>query len=228
MKTNIIIEDQAIPQLLTSAIEAYEIEHKKTKNGKVTSQLETYGLLWGYVLPERGSQPVRVVVTMVTVETSALQQQDWVAPEYESLKMKLDFFNAYWPHIELVGTFHSHPYASLTEVNGVQGWRASPGDCEHWPEAHKALFSDMPHLAHIIVTVAALERKGWAYPSRLTNSEAETGFVLSADHRKLWIKGYCTEQIFNDAEDESEEGYYTYVLDKDIKLEIPSLEKRFV
>ncbi|MEI7457358.1 MAG: DnaB-like helicase C-terminal domain-containing protein, partial [Nitrosomonadales bacterium] len=80
----------------------------------------------------------------------------------------------------------------------------------------------------IIVTVAALEKKGWAYPSRLTNSEAETGFVLSADYRKLWIKGYCTEQISNYAEDESEEGYYTYVLDKDIKLEIPSLEKRFV
>lgn len=226
MKVQIIVEDNAVPQLLTSAIEAYEIEHKKSKRGKTISQLETYGLLWGYVLPERGNQPVRIVVTMATVETTALQHQDWVSPEPESLEMKRDFFNKYWPHIELVGTFHSHPYASLTEVNSIQGWRASPGDCEHWPQAHETLLSDMPHLAHIIVTVASLEKKGWAYPSRLANSEADTGFVLSADHRKLWIKGYCTERI-KETEGDLEEECYNYVLDINVKLDIPSLEKRF-
>lgn len=227
MTISILIEDQAVPQLLTSAIEASEIEQKKSKYGKATSQLETYGLLWGYVLPERNGHPVRIVVTMVTVETSALAHQDWVAPNRESLEMKRDFFNKYWPHIELVGTFHSHPYAGLTEVNSNQGWRASPGDCEHWPQAHEDLFSDMPYLAHIIVTVTALEKKGWAYPSRLANAEAETGFVLTADYRKLWIKGYCTEQVFNEADDEGADDYYTYLLNKKIKLDIPSLEKRF-
>ncbi len=235
MKVQIIIEDYVVPQILTSAIEAYEIFHKKTQHSKITSQLETYGLLWGYVLPERGDQPVRIVATIATVETSALQHQDWVQPSYESLKMKRDFFNRYWPHIELVGTFHSHPYINLATVNSLKGWRASDyiddkgqpkGDVYAWPHAHENLFSDMPHLAHVIITVAALEKKGWANPSRLANSESDTGYVLSADWRKIWIKGYCTEQI-EDKVEEDEDVSYTYVLNENIKLEIPSLEKKF-
>ncbi len=82
MPIRIIIEDHVVPQLLTSAIEAYEFEHCSHADGKGQTKLETAGLLWGYVQPARGDQPPRIVATMATVETSALRHQNWVLLKY--------------------------------------------------------------------------------------------------------------------------------------------------
>ena len=54
MDTKLIIEDHVVPQLFTTAIEAYEFEHKTHKKGKSNSKLETFGLLWGYSIPQKG------------------------------------------------------------------------------------------------------------------------------------------------------------------------------
>ena len=83
MDTKLIIEDHVIPQLFTTAIEAYEFEHKTHARGKSNSELETFGLLWGYSIPQKGNLPSRIISTMATVETSALRHQDWVKPNVE-------------------------------------------------------------------------------------------------------------------------------------------------
>lgn len=120
-RTQILVEDHVVPQLLISAIEAYDIHHKAHNKGKANHRLETYGLLWGYALPARGALPVRLVAVLATVETSALRHQDWVQPDNKSLLMKRDFFREYWPQLELIGTFHSHPYDNLAEVKENKG-----------------------------------------------------------------------------------------------------------
>lgn len=224
MTVQIIIEDHVVPQLFTSAIEAYEFEHKTHTRGKGKTKLETYGLLWGYVLPERNGQANRVVATLATIETSALRHEDWVAPDLESLRMKRDFFQQYWPNLELVGTFHSHPYENLPTVQELKGWRASDGDHEHWPHIHQELAPELPHMAHLIVTITGLERRGRAAPKELDNGEAGTGFVLSSDYRKFWIKGYATEAVIDE---DTEEADYSFNTLDDIQLDIPSLVKRF-
>lgn len=227
MTTRIIIEDHVVPQLLTSAIEAYEIKHQTHAKGKAKVGVETYGLLWGYVLPERNGQGKRIVSTVATVETSSLKHEDWVQPNLDSLIMKRDFFHRYWPQLELVGTFHSHPYDSLDAVKQVKGWRASEvdengspsGDVVHWPQIHRNLSPELPCMAHLIVTITALEKKGWATPQSLPGKEANTGYVFSSDDRKFWIKAYSSE-----ADDQK----VNYNHSSDIFLDIPSLTQRFM
>lgn len=226
MRARIIIEDHVVPQLLTSAIEAYEVDHKSHANGKAKKEIETYGLLWGHMIPERHGLPRRVVCTMATVETSALRHENWVRPQVDSLLMKRDFFKQYWPQLELVGTFHSHPYSSLAEVNDIKGWRASDADKHHWPWVHQILAPDLDSMAHLIVTVTQLERRGSAWPQRLANNESDTGFVLSSDWRKFWIKAYSSEKVsFQSDEDLLEEELYEY--NEKVILDIPSLIQRF-
>jgi hypothetical protein len=182
--------------------------------------------------------PVRLVAVLATVETSALRHEDWVAPEIESLLMKRDFFREYWPQLELIGTFHSHPYASLAEVNENKGWRGTlidddgAGDFAHWPYIHEGVCSDMAKLAHLVIAVTALGRKGTAWPLRLPGGESATGFVLTAGARKLWIKGYCTSRIEEQLDDDSDEPdsentQISYQVEEDIFLQIPSLQQRF-
>lgn len=235
MTVLIIIEDHVVPQLLTSAMEAYEIKHRSHDEVKGKKRLETYGLLWGYALPKRGKDlPTRLVAVMATVETSAVRHQDWVAPIVQSLKMKRDFFRQYWPQLELIGTFHSHPYRNLKEVNNCQGWRASQfdeagnpdGDYVHWPVIHQQCCPNMPHLAHLVVTITALNRMGSAKPTRLPGTESQTGYILTAERRKFWIKGYCTEDT-EDFDFEDKPYVPTVVVRDDILLDIPSLQQRF-
>ena len=125
MTTAIFIEDAVLPQLFTSAIEAYAIKHKATHRSKAKEKIETFGLLWGHVIQQRGDKPARCVITSATIETSAIREHGSVTPDIDSIKTKEEFFERYWPNLELIGTFHSHPYESLDDVNSCSGWRAS-------------------------------------------------------------------------------------------------------
>lgn len=238
MRTQIIIEDHVLPQLLTSAIEAYEVSHRAHIRGRANKKLETFGLLWGYALPARKGVPARLVAVVATVETSALRNSDWVRPDFESIAIKRDFFGEYWPQLELIGTFHSHPYEDLTDINDCKGWRASESDRDFWPVLHELVCPDMGELAHLVIAITALGRKGTAIPDRLAGSECTSGYVVSADKRKLWIKGYTSElceELDKDApfDDEFKSGNpamirsYDVWEDEDVLLEIPSLEARF-
>ncbi len=224
MTKNLLIEDHVVPQLFTTAIEAYEFEHKAHEKGKSYKNLETFGLLWGYSIPQKGHLPARIVATMATVETSALRHQDWVKPDLNSIVAKKEFFERYWPNIELVGTFHSHPYGSLTEVNSAEGkgWRASEGDKGFFPWFHEFVSPEQPLLAHLIVTIARLERRGWAYPDRLKGNEMDKGYVLSADERKLWLRSYASERSSTNDDND-----LTFEFSDDLQLEIPALQNRF-
>lgn len=220
MHTQIIIEDHVVPQLFTSAIEAYEIGHRAHERGRALESLETFGLLWGYSLPARNDRvPPRLVAVTATVETSALRHSDWVRPNADSICMKRDFFADYWPQLELIGTFHSHPYASLDEVNAERGWRASEEDQAYWPMFHETVCPDMDELAHLIITITELGRRGNAWPARLQGNEFQSGYVVSAGLRKLWIKGYTSERCENDS--------FGVFMDDQIRLEIPSIDQRF-
>jgi hypothetical protein len=232
MRTQIIIEDHVVPQLLTTAIEAYEFKHQTHSKGRAQIKLETFGLLWGYSLPERKNKPAQLVGVMSTVETSALRHGDWVKPNEGSILMKRDFFREHWPHLDLIGTFHSHPYEKLAEVNKTRGWQASPSDKDdYWPEFHKTVCPDMDLLAHLVVTITSLNRKGTASPRRLAGGESTSGYELTAGKRKLWVKGYYTEavtihnQLANNLNQGVSVGYKTR--ENDILLMIPSIEQRF-
>ncbi|MBU2964023.1 hypothetical protein Q4508_07625 [Amphritea sp. 2_MG-2023] len=223
MKKVVFIEDHVVPQLFTSALEAYSFEHKVSKGGKSYKNLETFGLLWGYVIPEKLDSPAKVIATMCTVETSATRHKEWVSPNFESLAAKKKFFQSYWPNIELVGTFHSHPYASFSEVKELKGWRASDADEQFFPYIHEVIAPEQDALAHLIVTVTELQKRGWAYPDRLSGSERNKGFALTADDYKIWIRGYTSDRILDE---ESEDFSYSFADDSD--LDIPSLQNRFI
>lgn len=221
MKKITFIEDNVVPQLFTTAIEAYEFKHKSRERSKGFDKLETFGLLWGFSIPAKGVQPAKVIATMATVETSAVRHEDWVQPDFESILAKKKFFERYWPNIELVGTFHSHPYNNLKEVKEIKGWRGSEEDEGFWPHFHKEIVPEQKLLTHLVITIAKLTKKGWAYPDQLQGSEVGKGYVLSADNRKLWIRSYSTQSSLNNDDE------YFYFCD-DMSLEIPALQKRFL
>ncbi|MBB2897797.1 hypothetical protein [Pseudomonas sp. AS2.8] len=194
MTTHIIVEDAVTPQLLTSAIEAYEFDRERGSRKKdALGQIETYGLLWGYCVPAFDQRPARVVCTTATVELSADRRQDSVTPNLESIIAKRDFFRRYWPQLDLVGSFHSHPYANLKEVRKEKGWQASETDKDHWPYIHDYLMPELPLMAHLVVTICARQRATfYEAPQRLGGREENSGYHLAAAKRHFWLRGYVS------------------------------------
>lgn len=225
-RLHITVDDHVVPQLITSALEAYEIGRRFNGRKKSEDKLETFGLLWGYTLAERDNRPARIVVTTATVETSATPTKSSVEPQLDSIAMKKEIINRYWPHLELVGTFHSHPYDTLEDVRSVRGWQASTenGDTDFWPWLHEKVCPENPYLAHLIVTVTQLQRKGWAWPGAIENN---SGFELSLEKRKIWITSYSTECFSDDAKDEVLVEEYDMSSDLPV-LDIAAIERRVI
>ncbi|WP_187980648.1 hypothetical protein [Pseudomonas oryzihabitans] len=194
MTAHIIIEDAVTPQLLTSAIEAYEFDKERSARKKDgLGKIETFGLLWGYCIPAFDQRPARIVCTTATVEVSADRRQDSVAPNLDSVAAKRDIFRRYWPQLDLVGTFHSHPYESLEEVRFNKGWRGSEGDKEFWPYFHETLMPELPLMAHLVVAICARQRSApWEAPQRLEGTEFSSGYALASARRQFWLKGYVS------------------------------------
>ncbi|MEI7796089.1 MAG: hypothetical protein WCI06_05570, partial [Methylococcaceae bacterium] len=107
---------------------------------------------------------------------------------------------------------------------GGGGWKASDGDKAHFPWIHKVLCPELPVMAHIIITITKYLRTP-SYPTA-NAFERNTGFTISADGRKIWIKGYSTELDEEEDEDGDVESFYHF--SEKIHLDIPSLEKRFL
>ncbi|WP_426944372.1 hypothetical protein ACP4J5_23365 [Pseudomonas oryzihabitans] len=194
MTTHIIVDDAVTPQLLTSAIEAYEFDRERSSRKKdAPGQIETFGLLWGYCVPAFDERPARIVCTTATVEVSADRRKGSVAPNLESVAAKRDIFRRYWPQLDLVGSFHSHPYANLEEVRGIKGWQASETDQGFWPYFHEELMPELPLMAHLIVTICARQRTtAFEGPQRLGGREEASGYHLASARRHFWLKGYVS------------------------------------
>lgn len=207
------IEEYVVPQLFTTAFESYEFEHNRKKPSKEYGKLETFGLLWGYSIPAKGDLPARVVATMATVETSATRHEDWVQPNFNSIIAKKKFFERHWQNIELVGTFHSHPYDDLDDVRVNKGWQGSPDDKVFWPEFHERVAPEQELLTHLVVTIVKLSKRGWALPSRLKGAEEMSGYKLTADDRKFWLRAYAS----------SREWEGEYLFSDDMALQVPAL-----
>lgn len=213
----IVIEDHVIPTLLTSAVEAYEFEHKTHSRGRGKRKLETFGLLWGYVVPAKGDTPAKVIATTATIETSALRHENWVRPDPKSIISKKELIQQYWPHLELVGCFHSHPYDDLDEINEVRGWQCSPDDRDFFTWFHKKICPAQPNLAHVIVAITGLKKSSKAVINNIGNQESD-GVSISADYRKFWLNAYATVVDDNGK----------FCLDKGITLDVSAVYKRFL
>ena len=162
---------------------------------------------------------------MATVETLALRAHEWVKPNHRSLNDKIRFMKTYWPNIELVGTFHSHPYDSPEEARYHVGWTASDGDLEFFEDFHWDYEYEQPTMAHLIIAMAQMQRCGWASPNRLPGARKNSGYSLSIDSTKVWIKSYAT---FHEIPEEEGDVPFIEIPTDDVYLDIPSIHRLYV
>lgn len=125
------LESRALEDILLAAAESYRVSPRKSH--KYT---EVFGLCFGSVRRDgirRESRDVRVNVGRVVTQLRAKATPDSVMPNSQSLVAHLDVGNQFFPHLELVGDYHTHPYDSLSDLVANQGWEYSAADLESLP-----------------------------------------------------------------------------------------------
>ncbi|MGM0855864.1 MAG: hypothetical protein ACQEW0_02140 [Pseudomonadota bacterium] len=103
------LSDQSFFTIVTAALEAYKVDHAKHGADEPEQYLETFGNLWGYRSePDSGKEVFRVM--MADVSTAAERAQGFVIDKEESYQAKMDFVATYYPELNFLGDYHSHPY----------------------------------------------------------------------------------------------------------------------
>ena len=119
------VSDSALMHLLMAGMESFKVrrwgKHETTNRGPV----EATGFLWGYV-PELNEGYDHVVIKHATTDVVARRRRNWTELIESSALAQQSVLSTHWPHLSMVGDFHTHPYESYSDVEANPG--ASSGD----------------------------------------------------------------------------------------------------
>jgi len=128
----VIVENQALQDMMLGALEAYSVP-----KGRGSRYSEVYGVCFGSVKAEKrhargvGSyQLLHVLVSRVALQLRAETTATYATREPRSEAVHLEMAHELFPHLDLVGDFHSHPYESLDTLRARRGWKYSRSDEE--------------------------------------------------------------------------------------------------
>ncbi|MFP4055968.1 MAG: hypothetical protein ACLF0G_03775 [Candidatus Brocadiia bacterium] len=131
-EVEVLVDDPALQDMLIGALEAYSVP-----KGPGSRYTEVYGVCFGSVRTEeeRGRgwgrhQLVRVVVARVALQLRARTAPTYSVRSRRSQEVHLEMAHELFPHLELVGDFHSHPYESLEALQRLRGWQYNDEDEE--------------------------------------------------------------------------------------------------
>jgi hypothetical protein len=198
--------------LVLSSLEAYAIE-KKGSRGKNKKHLETYGSIYGqHIQLDDGRTLFRV--EMAQSDTTAKQTTSSVHYSEEAIALKRAALASFWPHLDYLGDFHSHPYETLKEAKDLKGYYLSEGDRANLSENWKTFFKGLRYRLGLVVTVAAMQRardngSSWA-------GDGLNCLEFTIGNFRMWISAFC---VYED----QKEGVYTEDADAFVELTAPAL-----
>lgn len=189
VKQIVSLSDSAFFSIVTSALEAYGVCHQDNAHKK-HEPVETYGNLWGYKATTTRKESVLHVV-LAESDVSAQRKAGSVSPAHDTFKLKTDFADSFFPELEYLGDFHSHPYVSSEvktelEIERKSYYKQSSDDQEFAKFQQK---SGKPYRLQIIATV--FERPD-VVKRTSGHLESDASCIrLYYDKRTIWIKAYA-------------------------------------
>ncbi|MDH3582806.1 MAG: hypothetical protein OER86_01170, partial [Phycisphaerae bacterium] len=201
-RLDVLLDSRALNDMLVAAFEAYLSPRPKRRKG-----YEVYGIGLGGVRTVQAKTQRKgitlkhyVSVSRVQLQLSAEGAMGWVEPNDRSMLALLKASTTLFPHYQVVGDFHSHPYDQWSDLVYHEGWTYSSADQKANYQAAKSMI-DQGHrmMMAFIVAVARSGRK--VRPSRFRGlpntiqlSVGECRTVVAA-YRSLESGRYSTRHL---------------------------------
>jgi transcriptional antiterminator Rof (Rho-off) len=205
------ISENALISLILNALEAYCINHKNI-NTHDNIKLETFGNLFGYEMKLTDGKVV-YQIEIANTDTSAKQKNSSVSYNREAISLKIDTITSFWPHLDYLGEFHSHPYDSHKEAKDIKGYYLSDNDRNDLT-SNSEFWGKYRHRVGLLITIGPM----------LRSSSRETQWVntnmncveLNLGNFKIWLTAYCSYQ-------KREKMFFTKDNDDLVTLDCPHL-----
>lgn len=179
------ISEQALIGLVLSALESFATKSKNIKNGDKT-KLETYGNLFGHHAELINGTPL-FNIDFVHTDISAEQKRNQVSYNKEAIKLKVDTISSYWPQLEYLGDFHSHPDDHYTMIHESKNYCLSPGDREDLIR-NTDFFKSLNYRIGLVVAISSLEKSGSRTTQYIGKNRSCIEFTFN--NLRLWINAY--------------------------------------
>ena len=177
------VGDASLMGLVVAGMESYHVRHWGT--GVRKGIAETAGLLWGYVVPKEDGD--HVVVDYVSTDTFAKGTAGEVGLNDDVTKVKQRVIAGRWPHLTMVGDFHTHPYKTVADANECKGWEFSKGD-RNWYETDHSRDTWDGRIA-LVLTIAELRRRTEKEPEVVNDNVIH----WQMDRYRFWLSGYAID-----------------------------------
>ncbi len=208
----VILSEHALITMVLASLEAYAVR----KLGSVIhqQQLEVYGSLYGQQI-EMDDGRTLYRVELASHDTTSRQRSDSVHFNEDAIVLKNDALASFWPHLDYLGDFHSHPFGDLEEAQKNQGYFFSETDREGLDDDWD-FWKDLNYRLGLVVTVAPMQRAR-AKSSCWLDERSRQCMVLTLGNFRIWIAAYCVY------EDEAGNPFYTQDRDRGVELFAPSV-----
>ena len=207
------LSENALLSLVLNGLEAYSV-FDKNKNSGPKRGLETYGSLIGYETKMKDERAL-FQIELANVDTSAGKKKNEVEYNELATTLKAQTLGSFWPHLEYLGDFHTHPYRCYSEVSNDKGYYLSEDDRKDLAE-NSGFWGEYRYRVGLVVAIGALKKAGSMNPDWV-DSEC-TCVQMTLGNLRLWITAYCA---FLD--DNKKELVYTDDNDPRVFLVCPSI-----
>lgn len=183
------ITEDAFMEMCLSALEAYVVSESDDEGDK-QDPVETYGQIWGNQATMRNGRTV-FTIKKVTIDTSAERTPGACIFEPEALAVKTNFVEAFFPDIEFMGDFHTHPYLRETrDIKKGELYEFSNAD-KRSVEKEKT-FKELPYRVGLVMTLSTVANQE---PLPTLSARIKEDYSLMEFHfnnYRIWLQAYVT------------------------------------
>ncbi len=126
------MDERALEDMLLAAVESYKVY----TGGKGAKYKECYGWCLGYETrsPPRGHDKrfdTTLRVVRIATQMRAKAGASYVIPNDKSAHVHRQVAARFFPHLQLVGDYHTHPFKTAARMRKQSGWKYSKDDENH-------------------------------------------------------------------------------------------------
>lgn len=149
------VSDSAVLHLMLAGMESFRVRHwGKHVRENTEYPVEANGILFGYSVQKDNAD--HFIVEHASTDKFAKGYASWVERWNETVNNeKRNVICGQWPHLQIIGDFHTHPYTTYTQAETDHGWEFSPTDIEFHEELDPSYWEGR---CALVLTIAELKR----------------------------------------------------------------------
>lgn len=157
-KVVVWLEERALEDMLLSAAEG-----RKVAGGRGQKYTEVFGICFGSQRrsADGDGDNLQVNVSRMVTQMRAKATANEVSPNWKSLATHIHIGEKFFPHLEVVGDYHTHPYDRFSQLVADRGWEYSRMDensLDYWINT-AMVDHGRPHFS-LVVAVASGGKRG--------------------------------------------------------------------